>query len=206
MQQYWISVSFHFRCYSKERSGYKYYSTVVRDVASVDTLALCAEKCGREEFCNSFSYRFSQYNDQDNCLLSSLNTDKILAQSDLVADQDWDIWQHKCKDQVSDDWIVREKSSKLAGSAVDTTSAVSSLEACSRRCLDTRQCQTFAFSDQGYTNCQISRIGFNKLGRYDLVKDAKWDVYELKSGGNTESPIYFPTNPTTSRPSSAESK
>jgi len=171
---------------------------------SLATLALCAARCGREQFCNSFSYRFSQYNDQDNCLLSSLQTDKILAQSDLVADQDWDIWQQKCKDKVSDDWIVREKESKLAGSAVDTTSAVSSHEACSRRCQDTRQCQTFAFSDQGYTNCQLSRLSYSKLGRYDLVKDTKWDVFELKSGENTEEPIYFPTNPTSPRPPSSQ--
>ena len=175
-------------------------------MVSTNTLALCAEKCGREDFCNSFSYRFSQYNDQDNCLLSILNTDKILAQSDLVADQDWDIWQYKCKDQAKDDWIVRESASKLAGSAVDTTSAVSSLEVCSRRCEDTRQCKTFAFSGQGYTNCQISRLSFSNLGRYDLVKDAKWDVYELKNRGSTDGPIYFPTSPTTPRPSIDESK
>ena len=191
------------RCYSKERAGYKYYSTVVRDVVSVDTLAQCATKCGQEDFCNSFSFRFSQFNDQDNCLLSILNTDKILAQSDLVADQDWDIWQHRCKDQNTEDWIIRGKASKLAGSAVDTTSAVSSLQACYRRCQDSRQCRTFAFSSKGYTNCQLSRLSFGKLGRFDLVKDAKWDVYELKDDDDS---IYFPTQPTTPRPSVSDSK
>ena len=47
-----------FRCYSKEKSGYKYYSNVVRDVVTVDTLSQCAGRCDREVFCNSFSFRY----------------------------------------------------------------------------------------------------------------------------------------------------
>ena len=67
-----LIISFCLRCYSKERSGYKYYSTVVRDVVSVSSLSQCASRCGSEVFCNSFSFRFSNLNDQDNCLLSGL--------------------------------------------------------------------------------------------------------------------------------------
>ena len=50
-------MSLLFRCYSKEKSGYKYYSNVVRDVVTVDTLSQCASRCDREVFCNSFSFR-----------------------------------------------------------------------------------------------------------------------------------------------------
>ena len=175
----------------------------MRDVASVESLSQCAEKCGREDYCNSFSYRFSQYNDQDNCLLSILNTGKILQQSDLVADQDWDIFQQKCKDNFNADWTIREKSSKLSGSAVDITSAVSSVKACGDRCKSSVHCKTFAFSSQGYTNCQLSRLSFDNLGGYDLVKDTKWDVYQVKRTGSNEGSIYFPTRPTTTLPPSS---
>ena len=38
------------RCYSKEMSGTKYYSTAVRDVTSVDTLSQCAARSKFESF------------------------------------------------------------------------------------------------------------------------------------------------------------
>ena len=102
------------RCYSKERAGFKYYSSVVRDVASVSSLSGCASRCGREVFCNSFSFRFSSLNDQDNCLLSGLNTSDIYPSSDLVQDRDWDIWQHKCKPGSNNVWTLRTEASKLS--------------------------------------------------------------------------------------------
>ena len=58
------------RCSTKERAGYKYYSTAVRDVRSVTSLSRCAATCAEQTFCNSFSFRFSSRRDQDNCLLS----------------------------------------------------------------------------------------------------------------------------------------
>ena len=50
----------------------------------------------------------------------------------------------------------------------------------------------FSYSSTGYTNCQVARLRYSHLTRADTVKDAKWDIYELRSpgGGN----IYFPSN------------
>ena len=52
--------------------------------------------------------------------------------------------------------------------------------------------QVFSYSSTGYTNCQVARLRYSHLTRADTVKDAKWDIYELRSpgGGN----IYFPSN------------
>ena len=83
------------RCYTRAKSGYKYYSTVVRDIATVSTIALCSARCSGEQFCNSFSFRRSGSQDRDNCLLSSLETAAILPASDLVRDNSWDVWSQK---------------------------------------------------------------------------------------------------------------
>ena len=126
------------RCYTKARAGYKYYSSVVRDVTTVSSLSACAGRCGAETFCRSFSFRFSSLNDQDNCLLSGLNTTDILPQSDLLQDRDWDVWQYTCGAEAggSDQWTLRLEASKLRSGAADTVSAVSGLRACLRRCQD----------------------------------------------------------------------
>ena len=44
----------------------------------------------------------------------------------------------------------------------------------------------FAYSSSGYTNCQLTRQGYNYISRSDKIKDAKWDIYELRArgGGN----------------------
>ena len=54
-------------------------------------------------------------------------------------------------------------------------------------------CQVFAYSSKGYTNCQLTRQGYNYISRSDKVKDAKWDIYELRSRGGDDS-IYFPSD------------
>ena len=51
----------------------------------------------------------------------------------------------------------------------------------------------FAFSSSGYTNCQLTRQGYNYISRSDKIKDAKWDIYELRSGGGDNS-IHFPSD------------
>ena len=181
------------RCYTKERAGSKYYSTVVRDVITVSSLSLCAGRCGSEEFCNSFSFRFSTYNDQDNCLLSGLNTSNILPNSDLVSDPDWDVWQYRCKDSSSRDFVLRQEASKMSSSVVDATSAVSDIRACARRCEDMAGCQIFAFSSQSYTNCQVTRLRYSHLGRTDIRQDAKWDLFEMRTtGGGGGGGVHFP--------------
>ena len=140
------------RCYTKARAGYKYYSSVVRDVTTVSTLSACAGRCGAETFCRSFSFRFSSLNDQDNCLLSGLNTSDILPQSDLLQDRDWDVWQYTCGAGAggSDEWTLRLEASKLRSGAADTVSAVSGLRACLRRCQDMQV--THLASDIGITD------------------------------------------------------
>ena len=140
-------------------------------------------RCGSEEFCNSFSFRFSNYNDQDNCLLSGLNTSNILPNSDLVPDSEWDIWQFRCKDSSSRDWVLRLEASKMSSLVVDATSAVSGLSSCARRCQDMAGCLVFAFSSQGYTNCQVTRLQYSHLGRTDILQDRQWDLFELRTTG-----------------------
>ena len=153
-------------------------------------------RCGSEEFCNSFSFRFSNYNDQDNCLLSGLNTSNILPNSDLVPDSDWDIWQFRCKDSSSRDWVLRLEASKMSSLVVDATSAVSGLSSCARRCQDMAGCLVFAFSSQGYTNCQVTRLQYSHLGRTDILQDRQWDLFELRTtgGGGGGGGVTFPSS------------
>ena len=123
---------------------------MVRDVTTVSALSACAARCSSETFCQSFSFRFSSFNDQDNCLLSGLNTSDIYPQADLVQDRDWDVWQHTCNTGAgaSDEWTLRLEASKLASGAVDTVSAVSGLRACVRRCQDMQVSSLCYFSAQ----------------------------------------------------------
>ena len=169
---------------------------MVRDVLTVSSLSLCASRCGSEEFCNSFSFRFSTYNDQDNCLLSGLNTSNILPNSDLVSDPDWDVWQYRCKDSSSRDFVLRLEASKMSSSVVDATSAVSGIQACARRCQDMAGCQVFAFSRQSYSNCQVTRLRYTNMDRTDIIQDAKWDLFQLRTtggGGGGGGGIHFPS-------------
>ena len=149
-------------------------------------------RCGSEQFCNSFSFRFSNYNDQDNCLLSGLNTSDILANSDLVQDPDWDVWQFRCKDTSSKDWLLKAEASKLSSSVVDATSAVSGISSCARRCQDMAGCQMFSFSSQSYSNCQVTRLQYNYLARSDIIQDRQWDLFELRTAGGGGGGIIFP--------------
>ena len=154
-------------------------------------------RCGSEQFCNSFSFRFSNYNDQDNCLLSGLNTSDILANSDLVQDPEWDVWQFRCKDTSSKDWLLKAEASKLSSSVVDATSAVSGIQACARRCQDMAGCQVFAFSRQSYSNCQVTRLRYTNMDRTDIIQDAKWDLFQLRTtggGGGGGGGIHFPNS------------
>ena len=78
---------------------------------------------------------------------------------------------------------------------VDTVGAVSSLQACVTRCERMAGCKVFSYSSTGYTNCQVSRLSFNQLSRSDVVKDAKWDLYELRdTSGGGGGGIYYPSN------------
>ena len=52
----------------------------------------------------------------------------------------------------------------------------------------------FAYSSSGYTNCQLTRQGYNYISRGDKIKDAKWDIYELRSRGGGNDNINFPSN------------
>ena len=160
------------RCYTKSKSGYKYYSTVVRDVVTVQTLGLCSARCGEETFCNSFSFRSGTSQDRDNCLLSNLQTEAILPSSDLVRDPSWDVWQQSCQGSAElPCWRLATDGSKLKSSRVDTTSAVSGLPSCSQRCAESRTCRTFAFATSGYTNCQLSSTKVANLNSWDMVRD-----------------------------------
>ena len=56
-------------------------------------------------------------------------------------------------------------------------------------------CKVFSYSSTGYTNCQVSRLSFSQLSRSDVVKDAKWDLYELRdTSGGGGGGIYYPSN------------
>ena len=56
-------------------------------------------------------------------------------------------------------------------------------------------CRVFSYSSTGYTNCQVSRLSFSQLSRSDVVKDAKWDLYELRdTSGGGGGGIYYPSN------------
>ena len=54
----------------------------------------------------------------------------------------------------------------------------------------------FAFSNSGYSNCQVTRVNYDHLARYDMVKDSKWDVYELqrRGSGDDGGSVYFPSD------------
>ena len=128
-----------------------------------------------------------------------MNTSDIYPSSDLVQDRDWDVWQPRCKlsSGSGQGWSLVAEASKLTSSAVDTVSAVSSHQACLRRCRDMQGCKLFGFSSSGYTNCQLSRMGYTQLARADMTKDAKWDLFELRShsgGGVGGGGVYFPNN------------
>ena len=56
-------------------------------------------------------------------------------------------------------------------------------------------CKLFGFSSSGYTNCQLSKVGYSQLARADMTKDAKWDLYELRdTSGGGGGGIYYPSN------------
>ena len=52
----------------------------------------------------------------------------------------------------------------------------------------------FAYSSSGYTNCQLTRQEYNYISRSDKIKDAKWDIYELRYRGGGNDNIHFPSN------------
>ena len=132
---------------------------MVRDVTSVSSLSQCAARCGQELYCNSFSFRFSTYQDQDNCLLSGLNTSDIYPSSDLVQDPDWDIWQLRCRSGGNNNWNLKTEASKLANSVLDAVSAVSSIQACVRRCQD----MEVGYNWNGQKNKRGFPIGGSKI-------------------------------------------
>ena len=82
----------------------------------------------------------------------------------------------------------------MASSVVEATSAMSSIQACARRCEDLQGCQVFAFASSGYTNCQVTREKYDYLTSRDFVNNAKWDVYTLRSSDNGGGGYYPPNS------------
>ena len=106
------------------------------------------------------------------------------------------IISYRCK-QDMEGWSrsLTTEATKLVSSSVDAVSAVSSVQACYRRCQDMQGCEVFAFSNSGYSgNCQITRIKFDLLARNDFIKDEKWDLYTLRASGGGGGGYYPPNN------------
>ena len=96
-------------CYRTERSGYHFYSSLIRDTISVRAPGECSDECRRTTYCKSFSYRCvrsyylrfmfrvhciflpapRRYGGitSPNCFLSGVDARDLLTTEDLVADQ-----------------------------------------------------------------------------------------------------------------------
>ena len=79
-------------CFSRERSGYKFFSFRVRDIFNAIDIESCSSQCGRSFNCKSFSY--SRYKSVDNCHISDVDlrfADNLL--DDITSDPDWDLYR-----------------------------------------------------------------------------------------------------------------
>ena len=87
-------------CYSRERSGYKFFSFRVRDIFNSLDVDSCSKECGRSFNCKSFS--FNQYKSIDNCHISDVDlrfSQDLL--DDITPDSDWNLYRQSDSSQCS---------------------------------------------------------------------------------------------------------
>ena len=95
-----ISCFFFSDCFTRERTGYKFFSFRVRDIFNAIDVESCSSQCGRSYNCNSFS--FNRYKSVDNCHVSDVDlrfSQNLL--DDITSDPDWDLYRQTDNPQCS---------------------------------------------------------------------------------------------------------
>lgn len=80
-------------CYRQDRTGYKYYNSVVREAVSARAAQDCSERCHQASYCRSFTFRPEPYLATKNCFLSELSVANVKQNLDLLQDSDWTLYE-----------------------------------------------------------------------------------------------------------------
>jgi hypothetical protein len=100
--KYFSSKNAGGQCYRRTRSGYRHDRGSYFDSMNVGGKDECSEECGREDYCESFSYEYFALSTSKNCLLSRIGV-RDIDSPDLEIDSNWDIYEYlsnvrECRD------------------------------------------------------------------------------------------------------------